>query len=255
MLVVSAVASPEWSRRESLVADLKFRACFDAPQGRLVLGLIPFGVFLGIPAAMGLVEPSNVLALLGALVACMIAHGYLSASGSRSQFNPAQGWFVVLSWAILAFPLYVGSFSLADGLAVQAVLGPGPLSLGVASAALWVGLLAGVAAAAGWAESLPRFGDDQSPANAAVDVFCRWGETALGATAVASIIWGPSLGGLVLGPAGAVARSGLSFAVTCVLVAAASYGRRFVPKIPAYAGAGTVGVLTAGAMLMAAFAR
>lgn len=258
LLIVSAVASPEWSQREQLMVDLRSKASFDVPQGRLVFALIPFGVFLGIPAAMGLVEPSNALTVLGALVACMIAHGYLSSSrGTESPWNPGQGWFVVLSWAILAFPLYVGSFAMSDVVATQAVLGAGPLSSGPASAALWIALLAGIAAAAGWTDGMPKFSSDYSSANSAVDSVVRWGETALAGTAVAAITWGPSLGGLVLGPIGgsAVYKAGLSFLITCAVVAAASYSRRFLRQVPALTAATAVGVFTGGAMLLAAFVK
>lgn len=207
---------------------------------------------------MGLVEPSNALTVLGALVACMIAHGYLAgARGNESPWNPGQGWFVALSWAILAFPLYAGSFAMSDVVATQAVLGPGPLSSGGASAGLWLALLAGVAAAAGWTDGMPKFAGDRSSANSAADSVARWGETALAGTAVAAITWGPSLGGLVLGPTGgsAVYKVGLSFLVTCVVVAAASYSRRFVGRVPALTAACAVGMFTGGAMLLAAFIK
>ncbi|MGQ0678967.1 MAG: hypothetical protein ACT4OM_04805 [Actinomycetota bacterium] len=259
LLVVSALCSPEWPQREQVLAELKSKVSLDVPQGPLVFALIPFGIFIGIPAALGLVEPSNILTVLGALVACMIAHGYLAnARGTDSPWNAGQGWFVVLAWAVLAFPLYAGSFDVADALAVQAVLGPAPLSSGAASAVLWVALIAGIAAAAGWTDGLPSFGvNSYSRSKAAVDVAARWGETALAATAVSAITWGPSLGVLALGPVGAtdVYRAGGSFLVTCGVVAAASYSRRFLVQVPALAAAATVGMFTGGAMLAAAFIR
>lgn len=258
LLVVSAVASPEWSQRDQLIVDLRSKASFDVSQGRLVFALIPFGIIVGIPAALGLVEPSSALTVLGALIACMIAHGYLSrAQGSESVWNSAQGWFVVLSWAILAFPVYVGSLSLSDALAVQAALGPAPLSSGAASAALWVALLAGIVAAAGWSDGLPKLSSDYSSGNRAADVVARWGETALAGTAVSAITWGPSLGGLVQGPTdmAAIYRTGLSFLVTCAVVGVASYSRRFLAQVPAVTAASAVGMFTGGAMLAAAFIK
>lgn len=259
LLVVAAMASPEWAQRDQVIAALQSKATFDVPQGRLILGLIPFGVFLGIPAALGLVEPSNVLTVLGALVACMVAHGYLSgASDTTEAFNASHGWFIAVSWAVLAAPLYASSFSLSDSLALQAVLGPAPLSAGVASAGLWVALLAGIVAAGGWANGLPTLaGPYASSANHAADYVARWGETALAATAVSGLIWGPSLGALALGPADGVAvyKAGISFLVSCAAVAGASYSRRFLNQVPPMVAATTAGMLTGLGMMVAAFAR
>ena len=258
LLVVAAMASPEWSKRDQVIAALQSKASFDVDQGRLILGLIPFGVFLGIPAAMGLIEPSNVLTVLGALVACMLAHGYLSGASDANAFNASHGWFVAVSWAVLAAPLYASSFSLSDSLALQTVLGPAPLSAGIASAGLWVALLAGIVAAGGWANGLPSLaGPYAPPANYAADYVARWGETALAATAVSSVIWGPSLGALALGPAdgGTVYKAGISFLVCCAAVAGASYSRRFLSQVPPMVAATTAGMLTGLGMVVAAFAR
>lgn len=258
LLVVAAMASPEWSQRDQVIAALQSKASFDVPQGRYILGLIPFGVFLGIPAALGLVEPSNVLTVLGALVACMVAHGYLTGVSDANAFNASHGWFVAVSFAVLAAPLYASSFNLADSLALQTVLGPAPLTAGVASAGLWIALLAGIVAAGGWANGLPSLaGPYASPANYAADYVARWGETALAGTAVSSLIFGPSLGAVALGPANGVTvyRAGISFLVCCGAVAGASYCRRFLKEVPPMVAATTAGMLTALGMMVAAFAR
>jgi hypothetical protein len=258
LLVVAAMASPEWSQRDQVISALQSKASFDVPQGRLILGLIPFGIFLGIPASLGLVEPSNVLTVLGALVACMLAHGYLSEASDENAFNASHGWFVALSWAVLAAPLYASSFSLTESLALQAVLGPAPLSAGIASAGLWVALLAGIVAAGGWANGMPKLaGPYASPANHAADYVARWGETALAATAVSSLIWGPSLGALALGPAdgATVYKAGISFLVSCAAVAAASYCRRLLNQVPPLVAATTAGLFTGIGLMVAAFVK
>lgn len=258
LLVVAAMASPEWSERDQVMAAIRSKASFDEPQSRLIVALIPFGIFLGIPAALGLIEPSNALTVLGALVACMLGHAYLSPSSGPTPFNPSHGWFVALSWAVLALPLYAGSFSLSESLALQAVLGPAPLTAGVAAAGLWVALLAGVFAAGGWASGLPQMGGPYpSGAIKAADYMARWGETALAATAVSSIIWGPSLGAIAFGPADGVtvSRVGISFLVSCGAVAAASFIRRFLDEVPAMAAAGIAGMLTGIGMMLSAFVK
>jgi hypothetical protein len=263
LLVVAAMASPEWPERDQVMAALQSKASFDTPQGRLIFSLIPFGIFLGIPAALGLVEPSNVLAVLGALVACMLGHSFLGERPpptpfNTGQFNASHGWFVAISWAVLALPVYAGSFSLSDSLALQAVLGPAPLTAGVAAAGLWVALLAGTVAAAGWASGLPKLAGLYSPAgNKAADYVARWGETALAGTAVSAVIFGPSVGALAVGPVDGTTfyRVAISFLVSCGVVAGASYSRRFLDEVPPMAAATTAGMLTGIGMMIAAFVK
>ncbi|HVL51670.1 MAG TPA: hypothetical protein VM754_09270 [Actinomycetota bacterium] len=235
------------------------KASFDTPQGRGIFALIPFGIFAGIPAALGLI-PANIMVLLGALVACMVARAYLSRDefGDTGGWTPAHGWFLALAWSILAVPLHVNSMNLIDALAAQTALGPSTLFFGpAASAAMWVALLAGLAAAAGWSQGQRKLARPPSPANDAIDSVARWGESALAATAVAAVIWGPSLGALVAGPIDVrtVTAASISFVVTMVAVAAVSFCRRFVGHPSQWAFAAGAGGLAMTAMMVAAFVR
>lgn len=251
--------SPEWPNREQLLVHVRNGASFDTPQGRGIFALIPFGVFTGIPAALGLI-PANIMVLLGALVACMVARAYLSHPDATDigGWTPAHGWFLALAWSILAVPLHVNSMDLVDALAAQTALGPAPLALGPApSAAMWVALLAGLAAASGWSEGQLKISRPVSDANDAVDAIARWGESTLAATAVAAVIWGPSLGALVAGPIEpeTFATSAISFLVTMIAVGAVSYCRRFVGVSQQWAYAAGSGFLAVTAMAVAAFVR
>ena len=241
------------------MVHVRKRASFDTPQGRGIFALIPFGVFAGIPAALGLI-PANIMVLLGALVACMVSRAYLSRSehSDVGGWTPAHGWFLALAWSILALPLHVNSMDLVDALAAQTALGPAPLSSGPAgSAALWVALVAGLVAAAGWSEGQRKLARPPTQANDAVDSIARWGESALAATAVAAVVWGPSLGALVAGPleGRTLGTSAISFVVTMLAVAAASYCRRFVAHPAQWAFAAGAAVMALTAMMMAAFVR
>lgn len=253
------MSSPEWADREQLIVHARSRASFDTPQARGIFSLIPFGIFVGIPAALGLI-PANIMLLLGALVACMVARAYLSNSNEAGLggWTPAHGWFLALTWAILALPLHVNSMDLLDALAAQTALGPAPLALGLApSAAMWVALIAGLAAACGWSEGQLKLARPVSQANDAIDTFARWGESALAATAVAGVVWGPSLGTLVAGPidAATFGTAAISFTVSMIAVAAVSYCRRFVGHSAQWAFAAGSGVLAMTAMLVAAFVK
>jgi hypothetical protein len=257
--LVSAVASPEWPNREQLLAHARARASFDTPQGRGIFSLIPFGVFAGIPAALGLI-PANIMVLLGSLVACMVARAYLSNAHETGVggWTPAHGWFLALTWAILALPLHVSSMDLVDAVAAQTALGPSTLGTGpITSAAMWVALLAGLVAASGWSQGQLKLARPVSDANDAIDSFARWGESALAATAVAGVIWGPSLGSLVAGPVtmGTVGTASLSFLVSLIAVGAVSYCRRFVGHSSEWAFAAGSGVMAMMAMLVAAFVK
>lgn len=254
LLGIAALASPEWSRRAQILALPK--VSFDTAQGRLLFGLVPFGVALGIPAALGLIS-ANVLALLSAMISCMLGRDFLAKTHDQHfGWSPAHSWFAVLSWSILALPLHVDSLDLQQVVAAQAALGPGPLYFGGASAAFWLALLAGLVAAAGWSQDQVRLPTTTvASSDSAADMIARWGESALAATAVTAMLWGPSLGALVSGPINerTVGFVALSFAVTCAAVAAVSYARRFITpatQLPLAAGAGAVAAL---AMLLAAF--
>lgn len=259
LLVVSAAASPEWPNREQLIVHVRNRAAFDTPQGRGIFALIPFGIFAGIPAALGLI-PANVMVLLGALVACMVARAYLSRPDHQDigGWTPAHGWFLALAWAILAVPLHVNSMDLVDALAAQTALGPAPLSFGPASsAAMWIALIAGLVAATGWSEGQRRLSRPVSPENEAVDQVARWGESALAATAVAAVVFGPSLGAVVAGPVDGrtIGTAAISFLVTMLAVGAVSYCRRFAGHAAEWAFAAGAALLAMSAMLVAAFVR
>lgn len=252
------MASPEWPQRARVMSDAGAKASFDTPQGKALFGLIPFGVLLGIPAALGLI-PGNVLVVLAALMACMVARGFLSRPDDLpAGWRGSQAWFLALAWSIAAFPLYANSFDLREALAVQAVLGAAPLnSGGRISAALWLALLAGLVSAAGWSEALPRISRPISPANEAVDAIARWAESALAGAAVAGIVWGPSLGALISGPADrpAVSRVAISFGITCVAVGVVSFSRRFLGRMPQMSAAAGAGGLAMLAMTVSALGR
>jgi hypothetical protein len=257
------MASPEWSRREEIFAAAQQKASFETPQARGLYALIALGVALGIPAALGLV-PVNVLGLLGALAACMVGRGLLSRR-SRTRFavqeigwDPPSGWFVVVCWCILTLPLHVGTFDLGQMLAVQAVLGPATITLGPAgSSAVWVALLTGLVAATAWSGALPTLARPDYRANQAVDSITRWGESALAAAAVMGTLWGPSLGALVRGPLNVrtLLWAGLSFALTIGGVAAVSFCRRYVDRIPQGSAVLGAGALAFTAMIVASFLR
>ena len=263
LLIISAVLSPEWPNREQILVHVRNRVSFDTPQGRGIFALIPFGIFAGIPAALGLI-PANIMVLLGALVACMVARAYLSHT-DRSDvggWTPAHGWFLALAWSILALPLHVNSMNLVDALAAQTALGPAPLASGpAASAALWAALLAGLVAASGWSQGQRKIAYPPSPSHDAIDAVARWGECALAASAVAAVVWGPSLGALVAGPVSgaALGTAAISFLVTMIAVGAASYCRRFMggsaPDSAQWAYAAGAGMMAMTAMVVAAFVR
>ncbi|HEX2053693.1 MAG TPA: hypothetical protein VHJ78_08225 [Actinomycetota bacterium] len=259
LLIVSAAASPEWSDREQLIVHVRNRASFDTPQGRAIFALIPFGVIAGIPAALGLI-PANAMVLLGALVACMVARAYLSRPerDDVGGWTPAHGWFLALAWSILAVPLHVNSMDLVDAVAAQTALGPAPLFFGPAgSAAMWVALLAGLLAASGWSQGQRKLSRPASPENDAVDAVSRWGESALAATAVSGVIFGPSLGALVAGPIDGrtLGIVSISFVVTMLAVAGVSYCRRFVGHPAQWGFAAGAAMLAMTAMMVAAFVR
>jgi hypothetical protein len=259
LLLVSAVSSPEWADREQLLVRARNKASFDTPQGRGIFALIPFGVFVGIPAALGLI-PANIMVLIGSLVACMVARAFLSNASETGLggWTPAHGWFLALTWAILALPLHVNSMDLVDALAAQTALGPSPVAFGVAvSAAMWVALIAGLAAACGWSEGQLKLARPVSESNDAIDSIARWGESALAATAVAAVVWGPSLGALVAGPltGGSFLTAMISFLVTMLAVGGVSYCRRFVGHSAQWAFAAGSGVLAMTAMVVAAFVK
>ncbi|MEX2588383.1 MAG: hypothetical protein WD602_10395 [Actinomycetota bacterium] len=257
LLGIAAIASPEWPRRAEILALPK--VSFDTAQGRLLFGLVPFGVALGIPAALGLIS-ANVLALLSAMIACMLGRDFLAKTHDEHfGWTPAHGWFAVLSWSVLALPLHVNSLDLQQVVAAQTALGPAPLYFGAGpSAAFWLAMLAGLVAAAGWSQDQVRLPTiTMGTKDSAADMIARWGESALAATAVTSILWGPSLGALVSGPINerTVGFVALSFVVTCAAVAAVSFARRFITpttQLPLAAGAGAVAAL---AMLLAAFVQ
>lgn len=238
------------------MSDARVKASFDTPQAKALFGLIPFGILLGVPAALGLV-PGNLLVVLGALMACMVARGFLSGPEDiEAGWTGSRGWFLPLAWSIAVFPLYANSFDLREAIAVQAVLGPAPLnSGGPASAALWLAFAVGLFSAAGWSEALPRISRPVSPANRAVDSIARWGESALASASVAGVVWGPSVGALISGPVdGAAARRvGISFGITCAAVAAVSFSRRFLARMPQTGAAAAAGGLAVLAMTVSAF--
>jgi hypothetical protein len=242
-----------------------------------VFGLIPFGVVLGIPAALGL-APVNVVGLFGAMIACMLARGFLARTApvrARSPYgmspsygmysspsaiwtNTSMGWFVVVCWCALALPLNVGTFDLGQVLAVQAALGPAPFSLGPGvSVSILIAFVVGLVAASAWSASLPSIGRPDEPANQAIDIAARWGESALAGSIVAGTTWGPSLGALVRGPIDtqSLLLALVSFVITCGAVAAVSYGRRFASQITNPAVLSGAGFVALAAMLMAAFVR
>lgn len=226
LVLIAAVASPEWSERREIRSRARERPALARPQARAVFALVVFGILVGLASALGLV-PGTLLLPLGGLMASMAGRRYLSGAPAEGIASGAAPWFVVIAWATSAVAFGFRTADLPSIHAAQASLGPALLTgpplraAAVASAAV-----AGLAAAVLWTEALPRIAG-------ATDVLLRWGETALAAALVAATAFGPSVGALSAGPLDlrAVGAAGASFGATCAAVAAASFCRRFLPRL------------------------
>lgn len=167
-----------------------------------------FGVVVGIPIAVGLVETS-MLSLLVAPLCCMAS----SWLGRRDSFEglSSVAWFTVLAWSASVPYLVVGSLSATASSAMQTVLGPLPFHQGpVRACSLIVALGVGTLAAARWTASLPlRTG--------ALGRLVHWGECALAGALVFGAL-GPGLGGVAYGPVEpmVLAWSGVSLGSTII---------------------------------------
>ncbi|MGH2731630.1 MAG: hypothetical protein ACRDJG_01560 [Actinomycetota bacterium] len=243
---------------------------FARPAGRAIFALIPFGVFVGLAVALGLLR-ANVFVLLGGLAASMAGRGLLSTQPVEETWPPpwrppvaeshprrgfaatAAPWFVVLAWCVMAAALRFRTLDLGEVLAAQAVLGPSPLigpPLKIAATVI-VGLV-GLAAAAAWVQGLPPLSG--SAEREALDRVLHWGETALASAAVTATVWGPSLGAVTWGrvDANVMASVAASFGLTAAGVAAVSALRSRVARLPE-SGSGamllTLALLAGGSVL------
>lgn len=232
LVLISAATSPQWHSRKAILDAARNKAHFAPGPGRGAVGLVVFAIAAGIPVALGFVD-GNALLLLGALAACMIGRAFASSRPSPADLIPALGWFVAVCWSVLASLLLSSrGLDLRQALAAQTVAGPAlgdsrPAIAAVSAAALAAGLVGAV----GWVSRLQPL--VQHEEMAAVAALLRWGETALAASAVAASAWGPSLGALVFGPEqNTLARDAVvSFLLTCLAVAAVSFGRRFASRV------------------------
>ncbi|MGI8426779.1 MAG: hypothetical protein ACR2FO_06120 [Actinomycetota bacterium] len=241
LILVSARTSREWPRRKDLWQPAGARLELTAPQGRAVVALAPFGIAIGIPAALGLV-PGNVLILPGALMACILGRS-LAGGEIRPEENwpvdtPADDapqaprpirnfgkldspylWTAVLALSIFMPPILLNTSSLRQILAAQTVLGPLVLTGGTpAAASLSAASASGLIAAIFWSARTPRF------ASRKADAMLRWSESALAGAAVSWVLTGPALGALVAIPFALSVgmQASASFGVACVVVAAVS---------------------------------
>lgn len=230
LLLVSARFSPEWAGAGSLSKRADRHP--EENERRTSFALGAFGILIGIPAALGFV-PANVLSVVAALAAAMMAHRLLWPDGSSSA-GPGKQWesplpaFVVLAWSILSAAWWTGTSDLRRAVAVQAVLGPAALSQGSwRSVLLSFSFLAGVAAAVFWVRRGPSIAGP--PADAA-STWLKWGQSALAGAALSAAFFGPSPGALISGPLIPELRSGVagSFLFTCTIVAGVSWSRRMV---------------------------
>ena len=225
LIFVSAAASPQWRFRRDIFRAARRRAALD-PKGRAALGLVAFGIACGIPASLGFIE-GNVLLILGALASCMIGRALARPAGY--SFNSAWSWFAVIGLSVTAgFLLASGDVGITRAMAAQSAAGSALLaSSATAAGAAAAGLAAGLIGAVAWASKLPALAPSEE--TAAVAAMLRWGETALAGAAVSGVAAGPSLGALVFLPDGAGFAAGplISFAITCLVVAMVSTGRRY----------------------------
>src|SRR2546423_15198434 len=108
------------------------------PGARAVFALVPLGVGLGIPLALGLM-PGSAVALVGAFGACTAGHCLLGEASradwvtwQRRDTRPSiaespVAWFALLSFWVLASALRFSTLDLTAALAAQAAVGPGVL--------------------------------------------------------------------------------------------------------------------------------
>lgn len=155
-----------------------------------LFGLTVFGVVIGIPIALGLVD-TPMLSLLAAPLCCMAASWL--GTGDLRQGLSSVAWFAVLAWCAAVPYLVVGSVSATAPSAMQAVLGPLPFNQGPAkSASLVLALGVGSLVAARWVASLPM-------RTGALGSLVRWGISALAGAVVFGASVGPGLGGIAYG--------------------------------------------------------
>ena len=71
------------------------------PGARAVFALVPLGVGLGIPLALGLM-PGSAVALVGAFGACTAGHCLLAREPGQGRWGLAGAWFVPIAFCLLA---------------------------------------------------------------------------------------------------------------------------------------------------------
>jgi hypothetical protein len=209
---------------------------------------------MGLAIAMGL-APGNVFVLLGAFAACT-AGRYLI--GGRAGLAPL--WLVTLGWAMLAAAYRFETVDLSAVAGAQTVLGPvaflkPPVITGASVAAALIGFVAGVF----WVESHPPLdGAGNGAENAPLlDAAIRWGESAVVAISFASLVWGPSVGGLVYGPyqTAILLRSAGSVAIMIAAVLGVSWGRRIIRRFDQRSAVALLGPLAFAALVVTVLVR
>ena len=228
------------------------------PGARATFALVPLGIGLGVALALGLM-PGSAIALVGAFGACTAGHCLLAGALSRPEERQPVGtspaaWAALVSLSVLAGVLRFSTLDLRTALAAQAATGPGVLGgPALFSAVDLLGGLVGLMAGAAWVEHLPRMAGSAEAAG--IDSALRAGESALVGAAVASQVWGPSVGALLHGPvgvlAGPVARSTL---VTLGAVVLVSAFRSRIDSFPRGALLGTLAPVAVVALLAARLA-
>jgi hypothetical protein len=263
LIAVAALVAPgagpgsPSGRRRAAIRNALGGLAVPMPDARAVVALVPLGVGLGIPVALGLM-PGNAIVLVGAFGACTAGHCLLGGASREGQ--PDRGtsliespavWFALLSFCVLASALRFSTLDLRTALAAQAAIGPGALGGPLLFSAVDVlGGLVGLMAGAAWVEHLPRLAG--SPQAEALDTALRWGESALVAAAVAAQVWGPSVGALLHGPWRAlVGPVAVSTLVTLAAVALVSVLRSKMGGFPRTALLGTLAPVALIALLAA----
>jgi len=218
-----------------LLKSARQKLALNTPQDSTWFGLIVFAILVGIPAALGLIQ-ADVIWVLGALMACMLGRRLLEAKpfAIRAKAQSPSLWFLALGFNVLAAGAILGTFSLQQGMSIQAIFGPAPL-LGPASKSIASSIcfIFGLVAASFWCARLPSLpGGDES---VAVEGLLQCGECSLAGAVVGAAFWGAPLGAVLLGPSpdGISSFTGLSILVTVISVAVVSAGRRIAHKLPA----------------------
>lgn len=226
LVAVSAVSSPEWPHKDSAWKPIS------GPRAAVALSL--FGVLIGIPAGLGLVDGSLLIGP-GAMMAIFVSRvpfvdrtnvieprAFLSRVAMRSE-----AWFVIFFWSLLALFARLETTELHTAIAAQATLGAALLMkplVGAIGAGL--ALVTGLVAAVMWTERLP---------GRSASTVLRWAESAVAPVLVGGAAVGPAVAVMGRGPLGTAAllSTAISMIAIAFLVAVVSFVRRYANSIPA----------------------